>query len=250
MNLLEIRTEFVKASGRYDLVNPTTWADAGANKFIEMGQRDLERRLGRGPVRGKMLLDLAAGSYMASFQYCRSVKSVSVMDEDGKYVVQKLTAQGIRDWATQWDVSNPFMKPFAEMTAGRPQIYYPTSLRRVPDGGDFSGDSATLQSYLEVSNTEVTNTSGIIFLPPTDKAYVLEIEGVFYMAGLSGDTDTNYWSTMYPQLLIQASLLQHDKLYRGKTSATQREQDLQMALLDIEKDIVDEESTDIDQMEG
>lgn len=250
MNLLEIRTEFVKASGRYDLVNPTTWADAGADKFITMGQRDLERRLGRGPVKGKMLVDVDAGDYLVFFQMCRTIHSVSIMDSEGKYEVVKLTPPTLRALSTQWEASNPWMKPFAKMTQGRPQIYYPTNLRRVPDGGDFSGDSATLLSYLDVINTKVTNTSGLVFLPPADKAYVVEIEGVFYNSTLAANTDENYWSVMYPQLLIQSALLQYDKLYRGKSSATQREQDLQLALMDIEKDIVDEESTTIDQMEG
>ena len=250
MNLLEIRTEFVKASGRYDLVNLTTWADAGADKFITMGQRDLERRLGRGPVKAKMLIDIDAGDYLISFQNCRVIQSVSVMDSEGKYEVVKLTPPTLRQLSTQWDTGNPWMKPFDDMTQGRPWIYYPTNLRRSPDGGSFSGDSATLLSYLEVSSTEVTNTSGMVILPPADKDYVIEVEGVFYNSTLSGNTDENYWSVMYPQLLIQSALLQHDKLYRGKSSATQREQDLQLALMDIEKDIVDEESTTIDQMEG
>lgn len=250
MNLLEIRTEFIKASGRYDLVNPTTWADAGADKFITMGQRDLERRIGRGPVKGKLMVDIAAGDYLISFENCRTIHSVSVMDSEGKYEVVKLTPATLRKLSTQWDEGNPWMKPFADMAQGRPSIYYPTTLRRIPDGGDFSGDSAILASYIEVSATQVTNTYGIVLLPPADASYAVEIEGVFYNAVLSDSTDTNYWSEMYPQLLIQAALLQHDKLYRGKSTVIQREQDIQSSLIDIEKDIVDEESITIVQMEG
>jgi len=43
MNLLEIRTEFIKQSGRYDLVtDATSWADNGANFYINSGQDYLD----------------------------------------------------------------------------------------------------------------------------------------------------------------------------------------------------------------
>ena len=46
MTLLEIRTELIKQSGRYDLVSsPTTFADNGANYFIQQAQRFLDRKL-------------------------------------------------------------------------------------------------------------------------------------------------------------------------------------------------------------
>ena len=44
MNLKEIREQFVKRSGRYDLVSSTTnWTDNGADFFIRNGQKLLDR---------------------------------------------------------------------------------------------------------------------------------------------------------------------------------------------------------------
>ncbi|MEG0323186.1 MAG: hypothetical protein RR619_04255, partial [Raoultibacter sp.] len=43
MTLLDIRKLFIKHCGRYDLVDPDTMADDGANFFIQAGQRMLDR---------------------------------------------------------------------------------------------------------------------------------------------------------------------------------------------------------------
>jgi hypothetical protein len=250
MNLLEIRTEFVKISGRYDLVNPSTFADNGADKYITMGQRDLERRLGRGPTAAKFLKDITAGTYLVSFEHCRVIQSVSIADADGKRELLKYTPDRLRAYLGKGNEGEIYTTPLTTMDRSRPLIYYPINLRRSPDGGTFTGDSATLQSYLDVSNTLVTVLTGIVLLPPADASYVLEIEGVFYNKAMASNTDVNFWSEVHPQLLIQAALMVHDKFYRGKKSSAQWEEDIESALVNIEKDTVDQESTDIMQMEG
>lgn len=250
MNLLAIRTEFVQVSGRYDLVvNSTAWADAGANKYIQRGQRMLDRKVAGGFARGKYLKDLTVGDYKVSLIRCRSIEEVWVADGTSRTRLKEVKPEDLRGingpFRDEW-----FTEPFTSMTGGRPLYYYPATLRRVPENGSVLSDSATLTSYLDTVAAYDGSFTGLIMLPPADIAYVIEVVGLFYTPTLSLDADENFWTVNYPNLLVTAALRQLDVMYNGAKNVKALDEVINEELIEIEMDTIAQEITNISVLEG
>ena len=75
--LLEIRTEFINRSGRFDLVIDTDdYLDDGADFFINAGLRHLEARQQSPQSVGSFREDIAISAYKLNMKWCRSIESV------------------------------------------------------------------------------------------------------------------------------------------------------------------------------
>jgi len=249
MNLLQIRTQFIKISGRYDLVNPSTFADDGADFYIQQGQRSLERRLNINPTVAKYYTDLSIGQYKVTVQNCRAIQEVWVMNSTSRTEVAKIGDYDLRAIHQRF-VANMYSTPLSTMSQGRPTHYYPTNLRRSPETEDGTGDSSTLSSYLDTSYPSDPAASGIILLPRTDEAYGIEIKGLFYSPTLYVDTSTNVWASEYPTLLIWAALRELEIMFRGSKTASSWEALIEGELINVEKDAIEQEVNSIDKMEG
>jgi hypothetical protein len=94
MNLLELRTQFVKISGRYDLVVDTTdWVDNGADFYINAGQNFLDRLRDTPKAQNTIFTALDAGEWYVTFARCRSIREVWINMENS----QLLSARPIRE---------------------------------------------------------------------------------------------------------------------------------------------------------
>lgn len=245
MNLLEIRTQFVKISGRYDLVvDAVTFADNGADFYINQGQRSLERRTNVKAAKAKVFKDLSVGTYLISMEGCRAITGVSIMDADSKTPLEKLHPD--RD---KLDIT-AYSTPISNATAGKPLYWYPTNLRRSPDDFNDAGDSATLISYLDTISVSDPTLTGFVIYPPTDIEYSLQVDGLFYNLELTDDTDISYWSVNYAMLLIMASLHQLEMVYRGSKSASAWKTLIEEELVNIDMDAAEEESADVNMTRG
>jgi hypothetical protein len=140
--------------------------------------------------------------------------------------------------------------PLSSATQDQPKYFYPTNLRRSPDDEDGSGDSALLQTYIDTYSPSDLDANGIIIFPPADAAYGLEVNGLFYDAVLSADTDENYWSVNYPDLLISAALYRLGVLYKGAKTLTDLKNIISDELTDLIKDDIESEISHTNQMEG
>jgi len=79
MNLLDIRTEFVKRMGRFDLVVDTTnYADNGANEYIQAAQRQLDSEVPGPKSLSTYVKDIAANQTKLDVTYLRSIEEVWV----------------------------------------------------------------------------------------------------------------------------------------------------------------------------
>ena len=249
MNLLQIRTQFAKISGRYDLVNPSTFADAGADFYIQQGQRSLERRLNISPSIAKFYGDLTIGTYKVSVANCRAIQEVWVMNSESRTEVSKLGDYDLRGIHQKY-VSNMYTTPLSSMESGRPSHYYLTNLRRSPETETGVGDSATLSSYIDTTYPFDPANSGIILFPRCDEAYGIEIKGLFYSPVLTTDIGTNIWSVSYPTLLIWAALRELEIMFRGSKTASSWESLIEGELIGIEKDAIEQEINSINVLEG
>ena len=249
MNLLQIRTQFVKISGRYDLVNPSTFADAGADFYIQQGQRSLERRLNINPTVAKFYDDLTVGQYKVSIPNCRAIQEVWILGSESRTEVEKLGDYDLRAIHQQF-VSNMYTSPLSTMETGRPSHYYLTNLRRSPETEDGSGDSDTITSYLDTTYPFDPTNSGIILFPRCQEAYGIEVKGLFYSPTLSTNTDSNVWSANYPTLLIWSALRELEIMFRGSKTASSWEALIEGELIGIEKDAIEQEVNSINVLEG
>lgn len=250
MTLLDIRKQFVRISGRYDLVvDAADFEDNGANLYITEGQKSLERRLNYNPAVGKLFMDITAGTYKVQFQNCRAVQEVWALGYESRTELRKLDEYSLRAIHQKY-VANMYTTPLASMQRGRPQFYYPTNLRRVPDDADTSSDSEVLSSYLDTISPTDPTYSGIIIFPPPDIDYALEIKGLFYNPVLVADADTNYWTINHPNLLVMSALRQLEMMYRGSKTASTWNSLIESELLNIEKDFIEQEISHIDTLEG
>ena len=249
MTLLDIRKRFIMTSGRYDLVvDATNYADNGADFYIQSGQKYLDRKINIHKAWGKVFEDVVAGDYSLNFQSCRAIKEIWIADTESRTQLEQVPMKDLRgtDEATG---ENNFVKPFADTTQGRPLYFSPALLRRMPEGETFT-DSDLITSYLDTQNIYDPSYNGIIFMPPADGAYEIEIVGLFYSKKLTEDTHTNVWTEEYPNLLIMSALRQLEVFFRGSKSVTAWDQAIADELLDVEKDLVEEEINQVTKLEG
>jgi hypothetical protein len=88
-----------------------------------------------------------------------------------------------------------------------------------------------------------------IFYPPVTTVSTLEIEGYAYAATLDTATVTsNYWSTQYPELLLEAIYYLLQKDFLDSTTAGNILKDLQFNVLTISNDLISQQQ--ITRMEG
>jgi len=237
MNLLEIRTEFVKQSGRYDLVvDAIDFADAGANYFINSGQDYLDRQGIVVPEsEGKIIKTIFPSEYYISFQNrCRVIQSVWANNSSSRVELRKV------DWE---ELKNLYNSPVSDISNGAPLYYTPAKLREVD-----VGDKDSTGIFINFTKSSSFDYRGILVLPPIDENYDIEIFGKFYQKTLVEDLDENYWTIETPSTLITAALRQIEISYRNVKARREWEGVIDKDLQDLDMDIVDEETSTIEEM--
>jgi hypothetical protein len=239
MNLKEIRTQFVKISGRYDLVvDITDWADNGANYYIQAGQDMLERLIGTLPEsEGRIWETLAIGGYYVSFQKrCRTIKEVWVNTSDKRYQLEK------KDW--EW-LKGEYSGTISSSDNGSPLYYCPAKLREI----DVTDKGATGVFY-NYTTSSSKDYRGILIFPATDEQIDVEILGNFYQSALSTDADSNVFTILHPDTLIKAAVYQLELFYKDRYKLKGILDAISLDTLEIGKDLVEEEIQDITHIEG
>lgn len=267
MNLLEIRTQFIKISGRYDLVvDAVDFVDNGANWYITQGQKSLERKINVKATKAKVYKDLAIGSYLISLKNCRAITGVWIITEDYKYPLEILHPERAKLDPEAYGV------PLSTADRGLPLYWYPSNLRRSSDtedegnvitfGGEtvtfgseevdwgYGSDSDTLKTYLDTSSPFDPTRTGLVLYPPTDAAYSIQVDGLFYNVELESDNDINYWTVEHSLLLIMSALRQLEMVSRGSKSASAWASLIDEELIGIDMDAAEEESASVTRTKG
>jgi hypothetical protein len=238
MNLLEVRTQFVQLSGHYELASTDgAYTDNGADFYIRAGQDFLDRRKEFWKRSAITYKELAIGEWYTEFTRCRLVERVFVSNTTGR---SKLTKKSILWLYDEYESS------IAETENGTPEYYCPVNMRMV----DY-GDKDSLAEFFNAADVTSKDTRGVIILPPPDEAVVLEIHGQFYSTYLEIDTDESFWSVNHSDMLILAALYQLEILYHRNTQgANDYLVQLDRALDDLDKDVVEESIQEVTELEG
>jgi hypothetical protein len=238
--LLEVRTQFAKLSGRYDLVDGS-FADNGADYYLKAGIKFLDRRIDFDQDTAKAFLTLTAGQWFKSFASLRSVSRVWFADStNGRSELDYLTPSELQ---TLYGT-----KAYADVDSGTPVYFTVDILRSFPDGSalDVIGNYG---SELEVDGSQLGKT-GIIIMPPTELAGQLEVWGKFETPWPSADSETNWWFDKFETTAVNAALYKLEVSYRNTVGANDWLSAIELDLLGIQKDAISTDVNYSDQMEG
>lgn len=232
MDLLSIRQQFVKISGRYDLASTDVYdhdTDEGADFYINSGMRFLDKRFQTVKTKASYFKEAATGVWYLTCQGCLVIEEVWCNDTKDRWELKKYSYKQIKESYAELVTSS---------TGGPPLFYSPIWLR-AKDATDFQS-LGTFFNYVKSDDDGTYN--GIIFTPKTDKSYNIEIVGKFLHTDLSDNSDENFWTTVAPELLLKASLYQLNAFYGDikKSSDWLASIDIEGSV--IEKNLVDQES--------
>ena len=241
MNLLQVRTQFVKLSGRYDLIVDTTdWVDDGANYYINSGLKMLGKLADVNAEKAKLYYTLDANEYSITFQHhCRVIYEVWVNNDEERYQLTKVPLTELKSY---------YDGTATATTTGSPGYFALAELRALE-----TSDQDSLGTFIN-KTWEETDTKydyrGVIIVPPADESYVVEVSGLFKNVDLSADADKNFWTEEEYELLIRAALYKLEGLSRGTENAKNWLSAIRDDVMEINKDIAEEESYGINQLEG
>lgn len=237
MTLVQIREQFAKLSGRYDLIVDTTdWADNGADFFIQAGQDYLDRLRYNPKADNTIFEELAAGAWYLTFEKCRSIKDVWINNTEGR---SKLVKKDLF-WLYE-----EFSALVSETDRGTPLYYCPARLRSTE-----KTDQISLGTFFNYVKADSDDQRGILILGPPDESIVVEIHGLFYSDALTADGSESYWSQNWPIVLVMASMRALEVIFRGSKSMTSWDNAIAKELEGLDKDSVDEEVDTLNQIEG
>lgn len=243
MSLLEVRKNFIQTCGRYDLVVDTTdWVDQGANFFIDAGQKWLDSRANIDKSHSRVFETINAGDWYVLFQKARAIQQVWVSNATGeKWQLCKVDFDIIR--AAYADIPT-------DLDQGDPLYYTPIYVRTTPE----TAGKITITYFGAIEFADLTKDhytyNGLVFMPPVEATMTLEIHGLFYSPTLAVDTDENYWTEVNPLVLVMAACRAVEATYRNSTGVRDWENAIDSELFGMDKDTVEQEIAEADQMEG
>ena len=240
MDLLGIRQNFCRISGRYDLATTNVEdfdTDNGADFYITSGQDFLDRLRFHKKTPARIFEEVAAGSWYFTFQHrCRAITEVWVNNDEERFELGKVSLNDLRSYYTGLR---------SDTDQGEPQYFAPALLRSV--------DSADIDSLGEFFNYVLDDSddyTGIIFMPPSDEAYVVEVVGHFYSNTLSDNADDSFWTLMHPMILVWAACYMLEVSHRNTEGAKDWLNAITLNVEGIDKDTVEEEISNLEEMEG
>ena len=124
------------------------------------------------------------------------------------------------------------------VTTGTPCYYSP--LQSLPSPEMTLDNMGSLDTFELLFGYTRYQMDGILFMPPADGSYTLSIFAEFF-SYLQSDTDISYHSEQYPELLIMATNLAVEVMYRNTQGVADWLNSMQLWLKGIDHDLAMEE---------
>lgn len=237
MTLGDLSEKFVAMSGRLDLQDDVTLPPSW---WINQGQRFLDRLVDGRRALARWFKTLSPGDIAVAVPGLRVITEVWVADLESRTRLEKASLRDLR---------LRYPAPFHTLATGRPLYYAPASLRAVPDNSTIS-QLDYYSGYGDVLLGNQPEFNGVLVLPPVDKGYQLELMGKFYSPELTSESDTSYWASEHPMLLLWAALYQLEVSYRNTEGAKDWLAAIESELALIDRDMADEAQIDVAEMDG
>jgi hypothetical protein len=240
MNLLQIRTKFRELSGRFDLVSDT-YADTGADFFINEGSKYLDRKNENQKSWGICYRFMNTGFWFVTFPYCRAIKEVWAATTSERWQLEK---KRIQDLMEGYLTSLPSAR-----STGAPTYYAPCITRYIPENLTALNFESFV-GWVDIPSGNAHEFNSILVDVPTSEKLTIQIHGLFYSMELVNDTDENYWSAVHPLLLIEAAMRQTEVVNRNTQGVNDWDNAISITTRDLGFDLVEELIAEIDEMEG
>jgi hypothetical protein len=149
------------------------------------------------------------------------------------------------------DLREYYNEPLENIANGTPLYYAPAVLRVIPESDRLGIDEFDgIIGYADVMFSQHYLYNGVIFYPPTDGTYTIEVWGLFYSPELASDTEESFWSVVHPEVLLMAAMHQLEVMYRNTEGANDWLNAINLEVSGLGKDFVEEHIADVNQMEG
>lgn len=238
--LLVARQKFCEISGRHDLAKNLGTIpfglDNGADFYITSGQNYLDRLQGTPKEKARIFDEVTANSWFLTFQRSRAITEVWVNSSESRWRLEKIPLSEIRTY---------YASLVSETDSGGVTHYAPAMLRAID-----AADKDNLGAFFNYVLADSDDYNGIIFMPPTEEALVIEVVGKFYSDTLLANADTSFWTQNHMMTLVWAALRQLEVSYRNTEGARDWERAVLDSIAGIDKDTVEEEVTEVTEMEG
>lgn len=201
LTLVQLRDEMIKLSGRLDLVtgSPGSYADAGIDKFINLGVKKCNGIVADDDIRGTLTVTVTGNTAFATLTNMKTADAVFLVGDDGdRTCLQKIDYRSIKD------VTSP--------------------------------DNGTPESFAIYPGLSTLETRGLVLYiqPYPTSNYDIEVIGQVEAPELVNDGDTNYWTTNHWELVVFGALWKLESFYRNTEGANH----WRIAFEDSVKDIV------------
>ncbi len=211
-NLAGIRRQFVTLSGHYGLVNdpptdsdPGCKEDSGADYYINVGQRILDRLRDNPGTRRSYLYDTAEGDISIDLTGCRTIETVWRSTSDGK---QELTFLEPAEMRSRYSTER-----YSEVDSDIP-AYWTHITRSVP--GQLSKTASDFTyPFDDIQFGEKEQVGGIVIMPPADGVYTIEVYGRWFSKVLNSNEDKSWWTLNEPDILVQGALAAMEMHFRN-----------------------------------
>lgn len=221
MTLNKLRKKFVETSGRYDLVtDQESYEDDGADFFIQAGQRFLENQLDFPKKEARAEVSLAQGESEVQLPDVQTISRILRHDTEGAALLDEVEYK-------------EFFDRFGTLTkTGTPTWWTSPPGRSNPSGNarQTSGDT-TIQ-----------------FFPVANGSYTFSVIGSFFSKPLEKNGDENFWSVVYPEILIQAAMYRAEAFRRNRAGMQDHLAAIQRDLQGIDHNVAQDKSEEVDQM--
>ena len=236
MNLIQIRKTVVQASGRHDLIMGE-YEDNGIDFYINAGMRYLDSLIVDMKELGHFYKYILTGEWSIQIPYSKAIKAVWVSTKgDNRYRLEK------KEFS--WILNNYLSDLAGSTETGTPLYYSPIVTRIIlpkPPG---------LYAFMDSIDQTSNNYNAIMIVPIPSATTMVDVIGKFYSDPLTKNDSINFWTEMYPGTLVKAACRELDIHNQNKSKVEAWETVIARDINGINNNMVDEESTDIDQMEG
>lgn len=234
--LSDLRAAFKTESGRNDLSNPQI------DFYLNEGIRHLDRLTGFAHCEAKQYISLQAGASVILFSSdCRTILAVSCIRTDGRAKLDRQSYTYVND-----------LRLSTTAQPGTPLYYSPRIIRPHP----ISFDKTEHTDFIDYIDTETASeyssytNRGLILAPVADVNYLIEIEGLFYTPSLSSSNTQNWWVVNHYLTVLKAAMFILYSGYRNMEGMKTYSDQIALNLRSLDLDEAEEESNEIERMEG
>lgn len=242
-SLFELRKQFVQMTGRYDLIVNGDLAlnkNAGANRFLNMGQRWLDIHARHTKSLEHVYGLLEADEFLLTLDNIMNVEKVFVVDED----------EGARFTFDNEDIYTPadFRLAYPEListwTTGTPEalaigIAGVSGPVLTTTAACFSTEG--LADYDELVFGNSYQKTALLFYPKADADYTVDVIARTYSRKLFYDYDYSFWTTAWPEVLCLASAMCAEKFMKNTTGVRDYMAALEPYLNQLDNTLVEQE---------